>query len=71
MISQETQVLEYLKEHGKITSMEAITEFGITRLSGRILRLRRDGHKIETVMTTGRTRTGHSCTYATYVLKEA
>lgn len=68
-MSQERMVLDWLEEHGSITSMEAFTELGITRLSGRILRLRRAGHDIETVMVSGTTRYGAPCTFAKYVLK--
>ena len=40
------QVLEYMKEHGSITSLEAIRAFGCTRLSGRIFDLKRRGYNI-------------------------
>jgi len=46
MTKQKDQVLEYLKEHGSITTWEAIHDFGCTRLSQYILLLKQDGHKI-------------------------
>ncbi|MEP0004564.1 MAG: helix-turn-helix domain-containing protein [Balneola sp.] len=45
-MSQNEQVLEHLKEHGRITSLEAIDKYGITRLSGRIYDLKEEGHEI-------------------------
>ena len=68
LTTQRKQILEHLKKHGKITSMEAIELFGCTRLSGRIHDLRTEGYTILTEMTEGKTRSGHPCRYATYYL---
>lgn len=46
--SQNMRVLQYIKEHGSITSMEAFTDLRITRLSGRIFDLKQLGHAIVT-----------------------
>lgn len=64
-------VLEWLRENGSITSMEAIENFGATRLSAIIFDLREKGHDIETVMVEGRDRYGHRMGYARYVLKDS
>ena len=45
-MTQSEQILNYMKEHGSITSMEAFSRLGITRLSARIYDLRKDGVKI-------------------------
>lgn len=45
-----TRLLEYLKEYGSITSLEAIRDLGNTRLSATIFSLREDGYKIDTDM---------------------
>lgn len=66
----EGRVLKHLKEHGAITSWDAISLFGITRLSAVIFRLRNKGYKIETENTTGENRYGESVTYAKYTLTE-
>lgn len=47
-MSQEEKVLNHLKKHGEITSWTAIMDYGITRLSARIFRLREQGYQIET-----------------------
>lgn len=41
-MSQKEQVLEYIKKHGSISTMQAF-HIGITRLSARIWDLRNDG----------------------------
>lgn len=49
MESQKLKILEYMKEHGAITPMEALSEFGCFRLSARIHDLRAMGYSINTV----------------------
>ena len=46
--TQETTILNHLKEHKYITQWEAIQEYRITRLSARIYELREKGHNIIT-----------------------
>ena len=46
--SQKEQILDYLHEHGSITPMEALSEIGCFRLSGRIFELKAEGHDIQT-----------------------
>ena len=67
MANKTTEVLKHLKEHGSITSMEAIKLFGATRLSAIIFNLRRHGHNIVTVEKKGVDRYGHQVKYANYV----
>jgi len=43
-------VLTHLKERSTITPMEALTVYGIFRLAPRVHELRRDGHRIQTIM---------------------
>lgn len=45
-MTQSEQILNYMKEYGSITSMEAFSRLGITRLSARIYDLRKEGVKI-------------------------
>lgn len=63
------QILDYMKEHGSITSLEAIRSFGCTRLSGRIYDLKKAGYNIEKTMKTVPTRNG-SARVAVYTLGE-
>ncbi len=42
-----TRLLEYLKKHKTITSLQAIRDLGNTRLSATIFDLRKDGYNID------------------------
>lgn len=67
--SQKEQVLKHLQNHKNgITSMTAFERYGITRLSGRIHELRRDGYLIITDNVTTKNKFGHTTTYARYRL---
>jgi hypothetical protein len=61
-------VLNHLKEHGSITSLEAIEEYGATRLSAIIFQLRKRGYKIVTEDTDFVDRYGYKSRYGNYIL---
>lgn len=46
--SQENMILEYIKDHGSITNLEALLNLGIMQCPARIFGLKRRGVKIET-----------------------
>ena len=46
-MSQSARILEHLRLHGAITPMDALRQFGCSRLSARILDLKRKGHRIK------------------------
>ena len=62
-------VLDWIKTHASISSMEAIQSFGATRLSVIIFNLRKRGYDIETVRCEGRDRFGNPMRYARYYLR--
>lgn len=68
--SQSKQILEYMKKHGSITSIEAVRHIGCLRLSGRIFDLRQEGYPITTDMEVVPTRNGGKTTVAVYRLVE-
>lgn len=49
-MNQKSKILDYLKEHGSITSWEAYQELKITRLAARIHELKQAGYGITTLM---------------------
>ena len=67
-ITKKQMVLDHLKKHGNITSLEAIDNYGATRLSAIIFNLRREGYSIETMSVKGVDRYGNSVVYGKYVL---
>lgn len=64
------QVLQYLQEHGSITSMEAIQHFGATRLSAIVFNLKKQGYEIYTRPTACKDRNGNTCNFATYIMEK-
>ena len=64
-------VLQWLQTGAGISSMEAIKQFGATRLSAIIFNLRSKGYNIETVMVDGRDRFGNPTRFARYYLRNS
>ena len=64
-------VLDWLQSNASISSMEAIQNFGATRLSAIIFNLRKAGYDIETVTCEGTDRFGHPMRYARYYLRNS
>lgn len=69
-MSQCEMILEYLRENGSITPVEAMAEFGCLRLAARISDLKEAGSNITTKTVKGRNRYGHTVSYAKYILEE-
>lgn len=69
-MTQGEKVLDYMKKHGSITTMEAFKNFGITRLSARVFELREKGYMIDSDPVKVKTREGEKVTVARYTLKE-
>lgn len=69
--SQRDAVVKHLKTYGNITQKQANDYYGASRLSAIIFNLRyKEGYAIETHMTVGKNRFGHTTEFAKYVLKE-
>ena len=70
---KETQcdrILRHLKDFGSITTLEAITEYGILRLASRINDLKKRGYKITSTTGTAINRYGENTHYSVYKLIE-
>ena len=50
--TQNEMILQHIRTHGSITTMEAFQKYGVTRLSGRIWELRKTPNIIGTPETT-------------------
>jgi hypothetical protein len=71
-MTQNEEVLEYLKKHKAITQLEALRELGIMRLASRISDLRKEGEPISKRMIEVRARNGRKAYVAEYSMsKEA
>ena len=65
--SQSDAILWHLKTYGKITSYEAIKEYGATRLADIIFKHRQKGYDINSISLTKKTRFGRNTTIAKYI----
>jgi hypothetical protein len=65
-MTQEDRVLEFMREFGEITSLDAFREFGITRLSAKIFNLRKLGWQIKTDYKTEKNRYGDLVSFGVY-----
>jgi hypothetical protein len=70
MMTQCEKVLEYMKDFGSITPLEAMQDIGCMRLAARIADLREQGHPIGRRMKTSKNRYGRDVTFAEYYLME-
>ena len=52
-------VLDYIREFGSITPLDAFRDLGITRLSAIVFRLREEGHDIDKAIETDKNRFGN------------
>ena len=68
--SQCNIIVEHIKKHGSITSLEAMTQYGIMRLASRVNDLRRRGVQIAAEIVTGENRDGKTVRYSRYKLLE-
>ena len=68
MSNKEKRVLKYMQDFGSITSLEAISELGDTRLSATIFNLKKQGFNIVSKTETNTNRYGESVHYSRYSL---
>ena len=69
-MTQNTMVLDWMREHGSITSRDAVNELGIQRLAARIHELRASGIDIRGRTESGVNRFGKVVTYSRYWLAD-
>ena len=65
-MNQHQLILDYIEEHGSITTMEAFLYLGITKLSTRVSELIRRGVKISKVPVKVPDRRGKLCRVTRY-----
>lgn len=68
-MTQNKKILHYLETHKRgITSMDAFTKFGITRLASRVHDLRQMGYPVITSIVQTTNKDGNVVRYARYTL---
>lgn len=65
-MTQTDRVLDYLRQFGSITALEALRDLGIMHLSSRITELRRMGYPVERDMIEVKNRFGEKTRVARY-----
>lgn len=69
-MTQTEKILEFMKENGSITPMEALSEFGCMRLAARISDIRADGVNVVSTMEQSKNRYGETVRFARYRLED-
>lgn len=69
-MTQTEKILEFMKENGSITPMEALSEFGCMRLAARIADIRADGVNVVSTMEQSKNRYGETVRFARYRLED-
>ena len=64
------KVLQYMRQFGSITQLEALSDIGCMRLASRISDLRQQGYAVGRRMKTGKNRYGESVSFAEYYFIE-
>lgn len=70
MKTQCERIVEYMEEHGSITTKDAFFDLGISRLSARIFELRDAGYAIAEEWESAENRYGEMVNYKRFKLKE-
>lgn len=69
-MSQKQMIIDFINAHGSITQLEAIENFGCTRLPARICELIKDGYAITKHTKKSKNRFGKPITFMVYGLME-
>ena len=69
-MKQTERILQYMRDFGSITQLEAIRDISCMRLGARIFDLKREGYKVKKETETSKNRYGEDTSYARYRLVE-
>lgn len=69
-VSQCDKILTYIREHGSITPLDALREFGCMRLASRMSDLKGRGYNVKSVMESSKNKSGEPVSYARYTICE-
>ena len=65
-MTQCERIVRHITDYGSITSLEAMTEYGIMRLASRVSDLKKLGYPIVSERETSKNRYGESVSYVRY-----
>ncbi len=64
--SQCDRIIKYINDYGSITTLQAFSDLGCTRLASRIHDLRKQGYNFKIEVVTGKNRYGEPVRYNRY-----
>ena len=67
-LTQKERIIRHLKDKGFITSLEAMKEYGIMRLTSRVCELKDQGYKIRSEFVSSKNRYDESVSFSKYSL---
>ena len=62
------RIVQYMKDFGSITTLQAFTDLGCTRLASRVNDLRNQGYDIKSEFVSGKNRYDETVSYKKYYL---
>ena len=65
-MTQCERIVQYYEDFGSITTMQAFSDLGVTRLASRINDLKNQGYVIESEFVSGKNRYGDAVSYKKY-----
>ena len=69
-ITQCNRILDYMRQFGSISTLEAFNDLGVARLASRIHDLKRQGYNITSEIKTSKNRYGENTSFKVYRLAE-
>lgn len=69
-ITQRQRIINYIREFGSITSLDAYKDLGITQLAARIKELKGQGYEFETKMESSKNRYDEPVSFKRYYLAD-
>lgn len=68
-MTQQDRILNYIRDFGSISPLEAFRDLGCMRLAAQIFELQKKGYKFDHIMQTGANRYGETIHYMRYSFK--
>lgn len=68
-MTQKQAVLQYVKDFGSISSMEAFGDLGVTRLADVVYKLKKDGYTVKSTTESTVNRYGNKVNFSRYVIE--
>ena len=67
-LTQKERIIRHLKDKESITSLEAMQEYGIMRLTSRVCELKNEGYKIRSEFVSSKNRYNEPVSFSKYTL---